>query len=481
MKKRSIASNYVYNLIYQLIIVLIPLFTTPYLTRVLGADKLGIYSYTYSIVTIFFLIAALGINTYGQREIAYVQDNKKKRSIVFWELFIIRIISTIFSSFLLLIFSYTTAKYSIYYKIFLIYVFANMFDITWLYQGIEDFKAVAIRNLVIKIIYFISIFILIKNTHDLGTYIFLYSISTLLTNFSFWINIQKVVEKPDRKALNIKKHLKSVLSFFIPQVASLIYTVLDKTMIGIIVPNISNVSFYEQASYIDKTILMLITTAGTVMISKMSYAFEKKDYSKVREYILKIINFVWFLGCALSFGICAIIKNLVPWFYGTSYLPVINLVYVMSPLIIIIGLNNVIGIQYLIPTKQQNKYIFAVICGAILNMILNIILISLLGAIGAGISSVLAELLILLIELYYVKDTINLLEIIKPAWKYLIFGSIMFLITFLTGNLLQPTIFTTILQVIIGIAIYSILLLVTKDRFLKENLLIYLNKLKKAK
>ena len=261
----------------------------------------------------------------------------------------------------------------------------------------------------------------------------------------------------------------------------MIYTVLDKTMIGIIVPNISNVSFYEQASYIDKTILMLITTAGTVMISKMSYAFEKKDYLKVKEYMLKIINFVWLLGCALAFGICAIIKNLVPWFYGTSYLSVINLVYVMSPLIIIIGLNNVIGIQYLIPTKQQNKYIFAVICGAILNMILNIILITLLGAIGAGISSVLAELLILLIELYYVKDTITLLEILKPAWKYLIFGSIMFLITFLTGNFLHPTILTTILQVIIGVVIYSILLLITKDSFLKENLLIYLNRLKKTK
>ncbi len=477
MKKQSITTNYVYNLIYQLVLALIPFFTTPYLTRVLGAEKLGIYGYTYSIVTVFFLVAALGINTYGQREIAYVQDDPEKRSIVFWELFSIRIISTIFSCILLGIFSLVTSKYSIYYQIFLIYCAANLFDITWFYQGIEQFKGIAYRNLIIKLLYLISIFIWIKKPTDLGLYIFLFSSMTLLTNLSFWINIHNLVKRPKKNSLSLKKHLKPVIAFFIPQVASLIYTVLDKTMIGFILPDIRNVSFYEQATYIVKTILMLITTVGTVMISRMSYSFQKKDYKQLHSYLKKVINFIWLGGAALTFGICAIIKYFVPWFYGTDYLAVIPLVYILSPLIIIIGLNNVIGIQFLVPTKQQNKYILAVILGSVINVILNAILIPIFKTTGAAIASVTAELLILIVELHYIRKVIPNFNLLKNALKYLIFGFIMFIITFYSGNLFESTIYGTLFQIIVGFSIYVLLLILSKDQFLYQYILSYLKKI----
>ena len=159
MNKKSITKNYIYNLTYQMLVVLVPLMTTPYLTRILGAKELGIYSYTYSIATIFFLFAALGINTYGQREIAYVQDTKEGRSKVFWELMIVRLLSTVISLILLYVFSFITHRYQIYYWIFGLYVLGNLFDITWFYQGIEDFKAVAIRNIIVKFLFLISVFI----------------------------------------------------------------------------------------------------------------------------------------------------------------------------------------------------------------------------------------------------------------------------------------------------------------------------------
>ena len=340
MKKNTITRNYIYNLIYQLFLIIIPLFTTPYLTRVLGAKQLGIYSYTYSIVTIFFLIAAIGINTYGQREIAYNQDNKKKRSIIFFELIIIRFFSTLISTLLLILFSLITPRYSFYYKLFSIYVIANFFDITWFYQGIENFKSIAIRNIIIKILYFISIFLLIKNTKDLSIYILLFSLSTLITNLSFWIKIKQFIEIPSKKELKPQKHLKYVISFFIPQIASLIYSVLDAAMIGIIDPDIKNVSYYEQASYVVKTTLVVITTMASVMISKVSYAFAKNQKNKIEKYLNNIINFVWIIGCALSFGIASIVKKFVPWYYGKEFLKVIPISYILCPIIIIIGLCN---------------------------------------------------------------------------------------------------------------------------------------------
>ncbi len=473
MKKNSITKNYIYNLIYQLFLIIIPLFTTPYLTRVLGAEKLGIYSYTYSIVTIFFLIAAMGINTYGQREIAYHQDNKKKRSIIFIELMIIRTLSTVFSLLLLILFSLITPRYSIYYQIFSIYIIANLFDITWFYQGIENFKSIAIKNIIIKFLYFISIFLFIKTKKDLWIYILLFSLSTLITNLSFWFKINKLIEWPKKINIKPKRHLKYVITFFVPQIASLIYSVLDSAMIGLLDPDIKNVSYYEQASYIVKTTLVIITTMGSVMISKVSYAFSKNQNKKILEYLEEIIHFVWLIGCALSFGIAAIINNFVPWYYGIKYLKVIPLVYVLCPLIIIIGLNNVIGIQYLIPTKKQNTYVLAVVSGAIFNFIFNFILIRKFSALGAAISSVGAELFILLIELYFVKKELPNLKIIKYSKKYLFFGIFMFLITYQIGKFLPQNILGSLLQILIGIIIYIIFLIVSKDQFITEHVVPY--------
>lgn len=473
--KKTITSNYIYNLIYQMLILIIPLLTIPYLTRVLGTENLGIYSYTYSIVTIFFLLSSLGINTYGQREIAYRQDDIKERTKFFYELMIIKIFSSVISILLLLIFSNITYRYSIYYQIFILYVFANVFDITWLYQGMEDFKSVSLRNIVIKIIYFFSIFILINDKNDLWLFILLFSLSTMITNISFWINIKKYIGTLPKK-IEPKSHIKNVILFFIPQIASLIYTVLDKTMIGIIDGNMSNVYFYEQASYIDKTILMLITTAGTVMISRMSYSYKNKDLKQINFYMKGVIEFVWLFGCALLFGICSVIENLVPWFYGTNCLPIIKLVYFLSPLIIIIGLNNVIGIQYLIPTNQQNKYIFAVMIGAVINFIMNLIFISYYGVIGAAIASVSAEFIILCIELYYVRKQIDIKMVIQPALKYIIFGVIMFIISYVIGKFLSKTLLSTIIQILFGSAIYVVLLIISKNKFFSEIIMKYFKK-----
>lgn len=467
MKNKSITKNYLYNLSYQILVLLIPLLTVPYLTKILGAEKLGIYSFTYSIVTIFFLISVLGVNTYGQREIAYVQDNRTKRTKIFWELMIVKLFASLLSMTLLCIFIAITSRYSIYYKIFLIYVFANLFDITWLYQGIEDFKDVALRNAIIKLLYFISIFIFIKTKNDLWIYILLYSLSTLITNLSFWINCNKIIDKPPKK-LDYKRHIVHVFTFFIPQVASLVYTVLDKTMIGIIIPNISEVSFYEQATYIVKTILMLITTLGTVMVSRVSNCFENNNHKEIKKYITNSVTFTLCIGSALMFGICAIISHIVPWFYGNEYSSVIKLIYYLAPLIIIIGLSNIIGIQYLVSIKKQNYYIGAVICGAIINFILNIILLNLLGTIGAAIASVASELMILIIELNYTKKVITGYDIIKSSIKYLLFGIIMFITIYIVGKNLEPNILNTCILTILGIIIYMLLLIVSKDSIIMK-------------
>lgn len=274
--KQSITKNYLYNLFYQILIIIVPLFTTPYLSRVLGAEAIGIYSYTLSIATYFILFGSLGVAMYGQREIAYVQDDKEKRSKIFFEIVIMRFI-TLGISLLLFYFSFCTqGDYRVYYKILILEIVANSLDISWFFQGLEEFKKTVIRNTVVKLVSIICIFTFVKSANDLSKYFLIYVLSTLIGNISMWMYLPKYLKKIRRKELKILKHVKPTAVLFIPQLATQAYTVLDKTMIGAMVADKSEVGFYEQAQKMVKLLLTIATSLGTVMVPRMASTFASR-------------------------------------------------------------------------------------------------------------------------------------------------------------------------------------------------------------
>jgi len=209
MANKSIAKNYIYNLIYQILAMIIPIITTPYLSRVLGAEKIGIYSFTFSILSYFVLFGCLGIALYGQREIATVQDDVKRRSKVFWELFYLKLIMICISFAIFAIINFNNDIYGIYYKILTIELFANAIDITWFYQGIEDFKKITIRNAIVRIASVILIFIFVKNENDLIKYFLINGISNFISYLVLWLNIKKFTVKTKLKELNIVRTFKT--------------------------------------------------------------------------------------------------------------------------------------------------------------------------------------------------------------------------------------------------------------------------------
>lgn len=221
--------------------IVLPLITTPYLSRVLGAEAIGTYGYTLSIVTYFVLFGSLGIAMYGQREIAYVQKDKQKQSKVFWEMATIKIITLSLAAITFYATFCIHGEYAIYYKILLLELLANFLDITWYYQGIEDFGKTVVRNLVVKIISLLCIFVFVKTQADLWKYILIYTLANVLGNVTMWMYIPKLLAKISLKQLELKKHVKPILSLFIPQIAIQIYIVLDKTMIGSITNNMEEV------------------------------------------------------------------------------------------------------------------------------------------------------------------------------------------------------------------------------------------------
>lgn len=463
--KKSITKNYVYNLIYQVLVLILPLVTTPYISRVLGAENIGIYSYTLSISAYFILFGSLGVALYGQREIAYNQENKKKYSIIFWEILLLRIITMSISA-TIFYFAFVNGKqYQMYYKILILELIGNCIDISWFFQGLEEFKKTVTRNIIVKLISVISIFMFVKTSNDLPVYFWIYVLSILIGNGSLWLYLPKFLNQVKIKELHILKHLRPTIGLFIPQIAVQVYTVLDRTMIGTIIEDKSEVGFYDQSQKIIKVVLAIITSLGTVMLPRIASTFANGDKEKVNDYMKKSFNMVFFLAFPMLFGIISVSNSFVPVFFGPGYDEVIELMNVISPIILLIGLSNVIGTQYLLPTKRQKEYTISVVAGAIVNFIMNACLILKFGAVGASIGTIIAEFTVTSIQIFFTRKDFDWKDIFKIQLKYIISSVIMFIVCLAIGKGINNYFKAIIIQIIVGVLIYIITLIAMKDKF----------------
>lgn len=470
-KNSKLIKNYIYNMLYQILILLAPLITTPYVSRVLGVTGVGIYSYAQSIATYFVLVGAVGTTLYGQREIAYVQNNPRKRTEVFWEITFFRFTAVFICT---IVYYFTVAmhgRYTIIYQILTFEVIATAFDISWFFMGMEDFKLTVIRNTIIKLCGIALTFFLVKKPNDVPLYSLCLTLPIFVGNISLWFSLKKYLVKLDYFVFTgIPKHIRPILILFLPQIASEIYLVLDKTMIGILGSNIDQVGYYTQAQKIVKIILMVVTSLGTVMLPAMSAAFAQGKSDVIIKSIKLAFRFIFMLSFALFWGLIGISQRFVPAFFGSGYALVTPLMIVISPILIIIGISNVIGKQFLLPTKQQGVYTTSIIAGAVVNFILNFILIRYFDAIGASIATVLAELAVTLVQMWSVRKQLPLDECIKPFFRYFILGFVMFLVVWGLDKILPLGVISLGILVVIGIVVYVLELVITKDSLLQLGL-----------
>ena len=467
MKKPNVTKNYLYNLVYQILIILLPLITTPYISRILGAENIGIYSYTFSIVSYFIILANLGVASYGQREIAYVQDNEKMRSKIFWEITILKCISTMISFIVYYCIYAIHTEYSVYFKLLAIYLISASIDIVWFFQGLEEFKKTVLRNIFVRLVCLISIFIFIKNPQDLWKYICIYSLSELLGNLSLWIYVPKYLKKVKLKELNVIQHIRPTIGLFIPQISLQIYAMIDKTMLGSMLVDKSEVGFYEQTQKIINLLITIVTSLGTVIVPRIANNFMNNNKQSVIQYLNKSFKFTFMLAIPMIFGIILVANEFVPIFFGEGYEEVAILLKILSPIILLTGIANVLGAQYLIPTKKQKQYTIAIIMGTVVNCILNYIMIPYIGAIGACISSIICQIVIIFIQIIYVKKYLDLKKMFKEIINYFIAGIFMLVIVgFGKMNIVN----NLYLSILIGGIIYIGMLLFLKDSLVLEGM-----------
>lgn len=473
MNDKSIRVNYIYNLAFQILAVLLPLITTPYISRVLGAGNIGIYSYSDSLTGFFLMFASLGILSYGSREIARAQDSREERSQLFWEMMAFKFWAVVLSYSSFFVFLYTIdVKNRIILGLLSLNFLTSLLDLSWFFRGMERFKQLSLRNMGVKLIGAASTFAVVRSERDLPIYVLCAVLPGLVGNILLWRTALREVDRVPLRQLRIFRHLKPILVFFIPAVSVQIYHTLDKLMLQWIVKDNYENGYYDQAYKIVTILLTVLTSYNGVMFSRMSNLYRHGDKAKAEEHINRAIPFVLMLGFPMTVGLAVVAKRFVPVFFGEGYDQVVLLLQMFCPLILITGLSNFVANVFLIPAGKQGKSNIAIVAGAATNIVCNLLLIPRFCALGACLATVISELVILEIMCFFQKGVTR--QLLKAMKKYLVAALLMGVITFMVDWLMpdalsvaQNTLVIACL-VVVGVIVYFGALLVWKDNCVIE-------------
>ena len=460
--KKTIA-NIFYSCCTQLLAIIVPLITSPYISRVLQPNRLGIYTYIDSVSQIILVIGSIGLSNYAIREISYVKNDKKSRSIIFFEILFLRIILLVISYFAYCLFMKNT-QYEVFSIYQIIWFCGSFLDIVWLFNGMEDFKTVVLRTFIVKVINIILVFTFIKTKDDLVKYIILMGICQVISSLLCYANLKNAVMIPNFKELNLKRHIKPTLKIALPQIVTLIYYQMDKVMLEFLLKDTAIIAYYDLADKIVKIPVTAITAVSTVMLPKSAKYFINEDKHGLEKSIQLTIDFSVLLIMPMCFGLMSISYGFVPWFYGKDYLMVAPIIITLCPVIIARGLSSISNTQYLVPTKNTKYLTLSSVFSAIINVIINYITIPILGVYGAVLGTIIAEFSVTLIQFYYMMKNIKIKNIFTHIFKYGVYGLIISAVSLFIWRVMGTHIYTTVLQILISCLAYLIILLITKDK-----------------
>ena len=462
----KVLKNYAYNLSYQLLVIILPIITTPYVTRVFSSDDLGVYGYFNSIVTYFILLATLGVANYGTKEIS---GNRKEIKKKFWGIYTLQLGAALLSIFLyiLLCMLISTMQNPVAYILGLSLVSKGL-DISWLFQGLEDFRKITARNITVKLVGVSAIFLFVKSASDLYLYVFLLTAFELLGQLSMWFPAREFIGKPQIDMEYARHHLKPVILLFLPQIAISLYVTLDRTMLGALAST-KDVGIYDQALKLVNILLTLVTSLGSVMLPRVSSLLATGDHkavNKMHEMAFLIYNLVIF---PIITGMLIVNDDFVHFFLGKDFQDARYAIAIRIFRMFFIGWTNIMGIQILIPHNKNKEFMVSTTVPAIFSVGLNLIFLPKLGFIGAAIVSVLTEALVWVIQLYFTWTYIKDVEIIGAMAKVVLASAIMYGILLLSKSILH---FSPILNVLVyamlGGIIYLIAILLLKVVDTKE-------------
>lgn len=458
----KIKQNLVYQITYQFLTIILPLATSPYLSRVLGAEKLGIFSFSNSVVNYFTLFAALGVMNYGTRTIAECIDDKEKRTRCFCEIYLLQLFSSLLAllAYITYIFLFCKENQLVAF-VFIGSLLSVFLDINWFYFGIENFRLTVNRNIVIKLLSIISIFLFVKSANDLWIYTLIIVGSSSVSNGLLFFFLPKYIElKKITKYVQVKnclKHIKPNLLLFIPLLAMTVYHLMDKVMLGLMSDYVQS-GYYYNSDKIVNTPVGFIHAFCNVMLPRIVATSECNCEDNKNTLFFLSLKGIGFATSAIAFGIAGIAPVFVPLFFGNEFSDCSMLITVLAPVLIIKGYCYVARMLYLIPQKKERIYILSVVVGAAINLVLNYILIPLYHALGAVIGTLGAEFFSCLIQYIVMSKYICFKKTLFQSFVFLFIGFLMFVVVRFLESFLFCSVFIKLsAEICIGAVVYLLL------------------------
>ncbi len=451
----STRKNTLYNMAYRLFSMLLPLVTAPYLSRMVGADGVGLYGYAWAISYVFVLIGLLGLENYGPRAIAQVRDNRGKLNRTFsaiWmmQLLVAGVTLLVWCGYVAFV---AAEEQSIAFHLTLMSV-SCLINVDWCLMGLDQFKPIALRNTAVKLLAAAAVFVFVKAPEDLWIYAFVWSLSTFLGCLSCFVSLRgkvKFVRVPWRDALT---HLKPCAVLSISVIAVSVYRQMDKVFIGALA-DMAETGYFENAEKIILCLAGFISAIGTVMLPKVSHMTALGRMDDVRRHMDRTMELVMCMVCALGFGLASVADVFAPLFYGADFARSGDLMMPLAMTLLFIGFANVIRTQWVLPQKRDGIFVKSVLTGAVINLLLCAALIPAMGAMGAVIATVAAEFSVPVMQFVILRRELPYARYVRHAAAYSIIGLIMTAAVRLTGKLPIGGWIGLGIQVAAGAAVYG--------------------------
>lgn len=481
-QQKSLKINAILNITKTLMGLIFPLITFPYASRILMPEGLGKVNFALSIISYFAIISSLGIENYGIREAAKLRDDKIQLSKFSKEIFMINMISTIVAYALLAVAIIFIPKFLEYRRLLIVSSATILFTtlgMNWLYSAVEDYLYITIRSIIFQVISLILLFLLVHSKDDYVKYAAISVVSNVGSNILNFVHSRKYISFKIDKPLKFKKHLKPIMVLFAMAVAVKIYTVLDTTMIGFL-KNDYEVGIYTAATKINKIVLSLVVSIGTVLLPRLSYYSSMEDKTEFYKLAYKGFDILLLIALPSAVGLSLLSTSIVHLLSGNGYEAAILPMRIMNPIIVVIGLSNFIGIQMFMPLNKEKWTLYSVLVGAVVNFFINLFLIPMYGSVGASIATLCAEITVTLTQLILLRRFLKINKIAKSLIKYFLNSVVMGVFVYACVRFISVEWVELVIGVIVGVVVYILILVIEKNELIYEVLTSIKNKIKKG-
>lgn len=469
---KKIFSNIMYNGVYQLLIIILPFITVPYISRTLGAESVGVYSYVNSIPTFLAVVILMGMNQLGAREIAQAsKETIWKRFLGLWKIQAIVGLVVIVIYTLVIIFM---MDYKFYFLLEIPFLIGYILDISWFFIGLGEIKKVVVRNTSIKLILITSIFIFVHKPDDLWIYILINSV-TYLANIIFWFSLKhevKLIQTPNITLTNIKvNYWKEALIVAIPMIATQLYTSFDQTLVKWLAGAVQ-LAYYSQSQMIARAVVGVVTSVSMVLMPKMAQIQVSNDRENQNKSIFKLVkvslDYTAIVALYFTGALMINSKVFVPWFYGIKFTSMTQNMFWVSLIIIFISYGGVFANQYTLSQGKYTKFAIPYLIGAVFSITANIFLVPMYGSLGATGVIVMTELIVCVLRVLLVINDFKGTKIFNDQLKYIIAFGVTLGLGLLLPVKMTSQLGTLITQTIISTVVYFGLLVILKTRLITD-------------